>query len=65
MSTKLLKLCYFVIYDQDDNIIAYLDSYEEIIKFCSRDIKKIANEYDSCYFFKMDGKIYKLIAFCD
>lgn len=65
MSTKKLKECYFVIYDMEDNVVAYLDSFIEISNFVNLRICDISKRYKNGYVFIMNKKFYKLVAFLD
>lgn len=65
MSTKKFKECYFVIYDMQDNIVAYLDSFVEISKFINLRISDIACKYKNGYVFVMNNKLYKLFAYLE
>ena len=58
-----MKDCYFLVYDWDDNIVAYLDSVKEVVDFTGISIINLYNRIKKgyCYYRYQNTfrKIYK------
>lgn len=68
ISAKKLKTSNFILYDLEDNIICYLDNYEELNKYINYTPRKLAYEYNSrntdIITVIIDNQKLKLATFC-
>lgn len=58
---------YYVVYDLQDNIIAYIDSLEELAEFTNRRKKELKYKFKKrkCIYFKDNISFKKIYAFTD
>lgn len=56
-----MKDCYFVIYDLDDNIVAYLDNVKEVFDYTGIDIFNLYHRIKKGFCYYQSNGSYKKI----
>lgn len=65
-SKEFREKCYFVLYDENDNLVCYFDNYNELSKYTKNPLYRIVQLFKKSgefIFIQIENKFYKLYAF--